>query len=122
MNGGKGRGKGEGSNQPAKQSPGTMTNDKNDDGKKVGKFGNKKGRPAAEDAENDAIAAAMAEPQKAKLWHPILEGKGPHPSTNLQRPLLNHAATNVKYRRCKDRLQDSRLAWPKKRARKKRAR
>ena len=121
MNGGKGRGKGEGSNQPAKQSTGTMTNDKNDDGKKVGKFGNKKGRPAAEDAENDAIAAAMAEPQKAKLWHPILERKGPHPSTKLQQPLLSHAATKVNYRRCKDRLQnsraESRLGWPKKRER-----
>ena len=45
---------------------------------------------------------------RVRLWHPILEGKGPHPSTNLQWPLLNHAATQVKYRRCKDRLQNSR--------------
>ena len=55
--------------------------------------------------------------QWVKLWHPILEGKGPRPSTSLQLPLLNHAATQVKYRRCKDRLQNSRLGWPKKRAR-----
>ena len=58
--------------------------------------------------------------QRVRLWHPILEGKGPHQSTNLQWPLLNHAATQVKYRRCKDRLQNSRLGplgWPKKRAR-----
>ena len=53
---------------------------------------------------------------RVRLWHPILEGKGPHPSTNLQWP-LNHAATQVKYRRCNDRLQNSRLCWPKKRAR-----
>ena len=54
---------------------------------------------------------------RVRLWHPILEGEGPYPSTNLQWPLLNHAATQVKYRRCKDRLQNSRLGWPKKRAR-----
>ena len=47
-----------------------------------------------------------------RLWHPILEGKGPHPSTNL-----HHAAMHVKYQSCKDRLQNSRLGWPKKRAR-----
>ena len=51
---------------------------------------------------------------RLRLWHPILEGKGPHPSTNVQWPLLNHAATQVKYQRCKDRLQNSRLGWPKK--------
>ena len=34
---------------------------------------------------------------RVRLWHPILEGKGPHPSTNLQWLLLNHAATQVKY-------------------------
>ena len=38
--------------------------------------------------------------QRVRIWHPILEGKGPHPSTNLQWPLLNHAATQLKYRRC----------------------
>ena len=53
---------------------------------------------------------------RVRLWHQILEGKGPHPSTNLQWLLLNHAATPVNYRRCKDRLQNSRLGWPKKRA------
>ena len=51
---------------------------------------------------------------RMRLWHPILEGKGPHPSMNLQWPLLNHAATQVKYQRCKDRLQNWRLGWPKK--------
>ena len=30
--------------------------------------------------------------QRVRLW----QGKGPHPSTNLQWPLLNHAATQVK--------------------------
>ena len=51
---------------------------------------------------------------RVRLWHAILEGKGPHSSTNLQWLLLNHAATQVKYRRCKDRLQNSRLGWPEK--------
>ena len=55
--------------------------------------------------------------QRVRLWHPILEGKGPHLSMNLQWPLLNHAVTQVKYRRCKDRLQNWRLCWPKKKAR-----
>ena len=63
------------------------------------------------------IAAAMAE---GEIMAPDSGGEGTtpeHDSANLQWPLLNHAATEVKYRRCKDRLQNSRLGWPKKRAR-----
>ena len=71
MSGETGGGKG-GSIQPARQSTGTLTNEKND-GKKGG---TKKARQAAEDAANDVIAAALAE---SEIMAPDSGGKGTKP-------------------------------------------
>ena len=112
ISGGKGGGKG-GSNPPARQSNGNLTSYKMTV-RKVGKVELRK-----DDKLQKMLQRMLSQLlwPRVRLWHPILEGKGLHPSTNLQRQLLNRAATKVKYRRCKERLQNSRFRWPKKRAR-----
>ena len=100
-----------GSNQPARHSSGTFIIDKND-GKKGGKGGTKKGRQAAEDASNDAIAAVMAE---GEIMAPDSGGEGTtpeHEPTVAAAQSRSNAGEVSKMQR-----QNSRLGWPKKRAR-----